>query len=153
MTGLTTLKTQSHRRRGSQIVEFALIVPVLLTMVMGIIEYGFMVKNNLTIANAARDGARAAAVGELPSTIQTRVINEAKPMTVSTSQITMTRSTDQGATFPTTLGTSSSNTAKNDANSGDLIKVTVTVPYTPITGFFPFTRNKVLQTAVVMRRE
>ncbi len=51
MEKLTPVKQQIRRRRGSTLVEFALIVPVLLAKLMGIIEFGWLVKNNLTIAN------------------------------------------------------------------------------------------------------
>lgn len=52
---------RDHRRaRATAIVEFAVVTPLLLTMVFGIIEYGyvFMVRQSLT--NAARDACRVA---------------------------------------------------------------------------------------------
>lgn len=52
-------------QRGAAMVEFAIVAPVLLLFVFGIIEYGryFFLYNNLT--NAAREGARLAAVTPL----------------------------------------------------------------------------------------
>jgi Flp pilus assembly protein TadG len=49
-----------HRRRGAAAVEMALIMPVFLMLVFGIIEFGraMMVSNMVT--NAAREGARMA---------------------------------------------------------------------------------------------
>ena len=49
-----------RRARATAIVEFAVVTPLLLTIVFGIIEYGyvFMVRQSLT--NAARDACRVA---------------------------------------------------------------------------------------------
>ena len=50
------------RRRGGAVVEMAVVSPLLLTLVFGVIEFGnsFMVRQILT--NAAREGARVAAI-------------------------------------------------------------------------------------------
>jgi Flp pilus assembly protein TadG len=44
------------------VVEFALIVPMLLLLVFGIIEFGYMMSRDTAIDNAARDGARVASL-------------------------------------------------------------------------------------------
>lgn len=51
-----------NRRRAAAIVEMAVVSPLLLTMIFGVIEFGnaFMVRQMLT--NAAREGARVAAI-------------------------------------------------------------------------------------------
>jgi Flp pilus assembly protein TadG len=41
-------------------VEFALVAPVLLTLLMGFIEFGRIYTSQITLTNAARDGARFA---------------------------------------------------------------------------------------------
>jgi Flp pilus assembly protein TadG len=41
-------------------VEFALVAPVLLTVLMGFIEFGRIYTSQITLTNAARDGARFA---------------------------------------------------------------------------------------------
>ena len=41
-------------------VEFALVAPVLLTLLMGFIEFGRIYTSQITVTNAARDGARYA---------------------------------------------------------------------------------------------
>ncbi len=43
-------------------VEFALITPLLLLLVFGIIEFGFMLNRDTIIGNASRDGARVASL-------------------------------------------------------------------------------------------
>ena len=51
-----------HGERGAAAVEFALIVPLLLVLVFGIISYGFMLSFRQGLSQAAAESARAAAV-------------------------------------------------------------------------------------------
>ena len=44
--------------RGQSMVEYALVLPILLLLLLGIMEFGIGVFNYNTIANAAREGAR-----------------------------------------------------------------------------------------------
>lgn len=48
--------------RGAAAVEFALVVPLLLLILFGIISYGYMLSFRQSISQAAAEGARAAAV-------------------------------------------------------------------------------------------
>lgn len=48
---------------GQSLVEFALILPILLLIIMGIIEFGIMINSYLTVRSASREAARAAVVG------------------------------------------------------------------------------------------
>jgi hypothetical protein len=48
------------RRRGQGLVEFALILPVLLFILLGIIEAAFVIQGYLTVQHAAREAARFA---------------------------------------------------------------------------------------------
>jgi len=43
---------------GQDLVEFAIVLPVLLLLILGIIEFGVLVLDYNTISNAAREGAR-----------------------------------------------------------------------------------------------
>jgi Flp pilus assembly protein TadG len=48
-----------HRdQRGVALVEAAIVTPLLLLLVFGIIEFGFLFKDSLTLANSSRAGAR-----------------------------------------------------------------------------------------------
>lgn len=49
--------------RGSNLVEFAIIVPVLLMLVFGAIDFGLAYNNSLALRAGAQEGVRAAAVG------------------------------------------------------------------------------------------
>jgi Flp pilus assembly protein TadG len=53
--------------RGAELIEFALVLPVLLVVVAGILDMGFLFKDWEVVTNAAREGARAAA---LPGWVQ-----------------------------------------------------------------------------------
>ncbi len=48
--------------RGQSLVEYALILPVLMLLLVGIMEFAVVSLNYTTVANAAREGARAGAV-------------------------------------------------------------------------------------------
>lgn len=55
--------TPPHRgQRGAAAVEFALVVPILLAIVFGIINFGFLMTQKAALSNAARAGARYATV-------------------------------------------------------------------------------------------
>ncbi|WP_208812979.1 TadE/TadG family type IV pilus assembly protein [Micromonospora echinofusca] len=50
------------RDRGAAAVEFALILPVVLLVIFAIIDFGRMLNAQLTVNQAAREGARATAL-------------------------------------------------------------------------------------------
>jgi Flp pilus assembly protein TadG len=57
------------REDGQAMVEFAIVLPILLVVVLGIIQFGIMFNHYLTLTDAVRAGARQAAVSRtLPST-------------------------------------------------------------------------------------
>lgn len=57
-----------RREDGQAVVEFVLLFPLVLVMVMVIIEFGFALHTYVTINNAASEAARYAAVGNEPNT-------------------------------------------------------------------------------------
>ena len=62
----TARSALAHLRRGDRgaaAVEFALIVPVLLVVVFGIIDFGLLMNSSSLLSNAAREGARVASLG------------------------------------------------------------------------------------------
>jgi Flp pilus assembly protein TadG len=50
------------RQRGQALTEFALILPVLAVILFGLTDIGLAINDMITITNAARDGARVAAL-------------------------------------------------------------------------------------------
>lgn len=62
---------------GASALEFALVAPILIVLVMGIIEFGFMFQAQLALTHAAREGARMASVGKFDAA---EVANRAYPV-------------------------------------------------------------------------
>jgi len=54
------LRGRAPKSRGQSLVEFVVILPILLIMLSGLIEFGFMINYYLDVIDAARDGARFA---------------------------------------------------------------------------------------------
>src|SRR5262249_35015112 len=57
-TLINRLRRSWRCESGAELIEFALTFPLLLLVVMGIIEFGFMFRDYEVITNAAREGAR-----------------------------------------------------------------------------------------------
>jgi hypothetical protein len=51
-------RLRCHRDNGQDLVEFAIVFPVLMLLILGIIEFSVVIWSYDTIANAAREGAR-----------------------------------------------------------------------------------------------
>ncbi len=60
------------RDRGAAAVEFALVLPLLLLLVFGIIDFGRLLNAQLTLTQAAREGVRLAALGYSNADVQAR---------------------------------------------------------------------------------
>jgi Flp pilus assembly protein TadG len=59
---------------AAQLVEFALVLPLLLLIVLGIAEFGFIFQRYEVVTNAAREGARMAVLpGYADTDVDTRV--------------------------------------------------------------------------------
>src|SRR5947209_18265060 len=64
-------------RRGAALVEFAIVVPLLLLLVMGIMEFGMIMHDYIMLAQGAREGARTAALGQPVNKIKSRAMEAA----------------------------------------------------------------------------
>ena len=62
-------------KKGQAVVETALILPIIVVILMGIIDFGLLFSNYLVLANASRDGARSAAIGYSDQDVMTTVFN------------------------------------------------------------------------------
>ena len=58
--------------RGATAVEFALVLPLLLLLVFGIIDFGRALNAQITLTQAAREGARLEALGDSSAAVQAR---------------------------------------------------------------------------------
>ena len=71
-------------------VEFALILPILLLLLVGIMEFGFLFHEYLVVTHAAREGAREATLGATDAEVQALVKNAAA--SIDKGQLTVTTS-------------------------------------------------------------
>lgn len=75
---------------GQALVEFALILPVFLLILLGITEFGRIYAAQLTVSHAAREGARLAVVGAPDATITQRVQESSPQLDASKLTISIT---------------------------------------------------------------
>lgn len=118
---------------GATLIEFAIVLPLLVMLLFGIIEFGWVFAQNLDVRHGAREGARLAAVDELTSAadVCSRMDTAAHP---SETLITVARTGD---------------------DIGDDISVTVDAPAKTLTGFFDWALPSTLrlQSTVTIRAE
>jgi Flp pilus assembly protein TadG len=69
-----------HRERGAAAVEFALVLPALLLLVLGIIDFGRIFSAQQTLTYAARAGARVMVLQNSQSAAVTAAQNAASPL-------------------------------------------------------------------------
>ena len=86
------------RDRGAAAVEFALLLPVLLLLLFGIIDFGRLINAQITLTQAAREGVRLAALGQSSATVQTRVTAAAGVLSPVTATVTTACTTAGAAT-------------------------------------------------------
>lgn len=83
------MRRQRANDHGAAAVEFALVLPLLMALVMGIIQYGwyFFVANNASAA--AREGARRVVVGDCwGGAFEPYVMNQGLPGTITSASYT-----------------------------------------------------------------
>lgn len=86
----------AERRRGAAVVEFAVVLPLLLTILFGIIEYGWVFMVRQTLQTAAREGARIAILqtSEEPyASAMNRIAEVMTPTGLTSYTVTMTHAT------------------------------------------------------------
>lgn len=104
-----------NNQRGAVAVEFALLLPVLLILVLGVVEFGYLLFLNSSAAGAAREGAREMAISGVQTDAQ-GVASDA-----------FTATTGRTATTVSVPGSCS---------SGSPVVVTVSLSYPSLTRFF-----------------
>lgn len=109
---LSRFRFRFREERGQTIVEFAIVLPVLVLLLLGIAQFGLSFHDYLAITDAARVGARAAAVNRTTD-----------PCGAATTAIQNTVSTTQWSTISSRI------TCTAGANVGDPVKVSIAYPY------------------------
>ena len=74
MATVNSMTGRLKSQRGAELIEFALIFPLLLLVMLGIIDFGFMFQRYEVLTNATREGARIAVLpGYTTPDVKTRV--------------------------------------------------------------------------------
>jgi len=148
-------------RSATATVELALVLPVLLLMLFGILEMGLLFKDYLMSQQAVREGARTAALGATPAQVTSAVRAAASTLNPSyftvQCQYRVWQGTGWGAWL--TLGTSNDGTA-NNAPPGAQIRISTTYKHKLLTGALfgwladdPSMNAITLRAAAICRRE
>lgn len=131
-------RSYRKQRRGAAAVEFAVVAPVFLLLVFGMIEYGRMVMVQQIITNASREGARVAVLDGSSNQTVLDVVNQyLNSGSISGAIITVDP------------------TNPNDAEFGDPVTVSVDIPFSQVS-WLPspmYLGGRTLSATTVMRRE
>ena len=136
----TRRRCGQQRRSGASAVEFALIAPIFMLLVFGMIEYGRMMMVQQVITNASREGARRAVLTgatnvDVVNTVVTHCTQAA--VTINGSDVTVTPIDPA------------------DAGFGEPVEVAVTVSFDQVS-WLPapmYLGGRDLVASTVMRRE
>ena len=119
---LTRPGTAGHTgssRRGASLIEFALVAPVFILLVMGIIELGRVLMVQHLMTNAARQGCRVGVIGGT----STQTISSKSLQALSSQGVPSVQ-----ATVQVNHGSADASTAK----SGDEVTVIISAPMSAI---------------------
>jgi Flp pilus assembly protein TadG len=145
-----------RRGRGQALTEFALVIPVFLLVLSGILDFGFMLYSRMTVINAAREGARAAvdatAEGQIPTAATSTAGAAASKAGLTVSSVSTSCIPNNPTTASPCTWTAHSPLNLNGVQQGDFISVTVDYTYKT---FFPLLFGKTfdLSSTVQMVRE
>jgi Flp pilus assembly protein TadG len=129
----------------------AIVLPVFLLVLCGILDFGFMLFDRMSLINAIREGARAGSViadpTQIPTTVQARVISAAaqaglglSASNVPLSAVTCVETTSTATPTPNcNWNPYNANSNKTGAQVGDSVLVTVNYNYQT---FFPLLFGK-----------
>lgn len=112
-TEASAVERRTRRSRGQAMVEFTLILPLLLLLILGIYQFGQTYADYIQVTNAARDGGRKALVSRSDTSGVSDVITTAKNATWWLDKNQMAVSVTPGQPWTT----------------GQTVTVTVTYPY------------------------
>jgi hypothetical protein len=84
------IRKKHNQRKASATVEMAVVTPLLLAMLFGIIEYGWVFSIKQAMTTAVRDGARVAALpGSTDTDIEERVAQALAPVGLGETEYTL----------------------------------------------------------------
>lgn len=120
------------KHRGVAAVELAIIAPLLLLILYGIINYSFLLYNKAVITNAAREGARWASIRS------SSTVNNCSSTTISTTDpcgVANNYASNHMISFASTRPTTRTTWTRSGGasySSGELETITITYTYTGI---------------------
>ena len=82
---------ENDRDAGSATLEFAMVLPMLLLVVVAMVQVGLIVRDQLILVEAARAGARAAAVTDSDDQVRSAVDRAAAGLAASRLEMTVHR--------------------------------------------------------------
>ena len=87
----------STRQAGQAAVELALVTPLLFVLLLVVVQVGLVVRDEVLVVNAAREGARAAAVDPAPDAAE-KAAAAGPGLDPARLRVTVRRGTGPGAT-------------------------------------------------------
>jgi len=140
-------RSTRRRSRGQSLAEFALVLPVFLLVLTGIIDFGLLLYSRMTVINATREGARAAVTQikdplGIPAIVQNAVVGADTGLGLTTGSVTVVcvagTDADGNAQGPCDFVTG----GQPDPLAGDYVRVTTSYVYHSIfASFFGSTIN------------
>ena len=163
---MTTMHARIKSARGAELIEFALVFPLLLLVVLGIVDFGFLFQRMEVVTNAAREGARIAVLpGYTASDACTRALSYLVAGGVKPDSNTCTCPSTGGVCTSPTNPTITVNTSAQGFSidlgggttlSGKQVIVQYTSPYlflTPLMSFFGGSMSSVPVRGVAVMRD
>ncbi|MEA2696600.1 MAG: hypothetical protein QOI66_871 [Myxococcales bacterium] len=115
-------------RRGAAAVEFALVLPLFVAVLFGVIEYGWVFYQHFGVASAVRDGLRVGAT----------VPQNANPDPKTTA---VKRTQDLLAGVGINAASVTINAKYFGSSPSKTLTISATMPYKPLIGFVPVPAN------------
>lgn len=81
-------------KKGQSMVEMALILPIIIMLLMGMVEFSRIFGSYLLVTHASREGARMASIGKTDDEIRTNVTSKVNILNVSDLQVILTPTDD-----------------------------------------------------------
>lgn len=119
--------------RGQSVVELALVLPVLVLLLTGILEFGLIIHQYLAVTEAAREGARVAAVGQTDAQVNSKVTSAAPSIDAAKLTVTITPAAPR--------------------SRGSSVTVSVSAPVQSVTGYLQAVVPASVQGTATMRVE
>jgi len=142
MTSLRRHLSSRHKRSGQALVEFALVIPIFLLLLVGLFDLGRAVFAYNTLTNAAREGARLAIVNQDEPSIIEHAKNASAIVELNVPNV------DVDFWQVNNDGTPDTSTPCNLVANGCLAVVTFEATYQPIT---PIISNIVFKNGVTFK--